>query len=88
MEKEKVNSFDVLKEMSVREMDIRLATLKNIIGVRIVGKGGQVTIAVNLQTAHDLLTKKHFAGGLILADEVQFNEVTRELYASKNEHLN
>lgn len=82
MDAEKVNSFDVLKEMSRQEKDIRLATLKNIVGVRIVGKQGQVTIAVSSDTARDLLVKKRFVGGLFIADEAEFNVIAKEMGAA------
>ena len=76
-----MNNFDVLKEMGVRNMDIRLAPLSNIINLNYRKKadGTDVTIGVPGNVVAELGLTHKFAGGLILADKQQFDAVKAEL---------
>ena len=76
-----VNNFDVLKEMGKRNLNIQMAPLGNIIKMRKLKAGTQVTIGV----AGDVITRITFGevvGGLILADKKQFDDVKGELETS------
>ena len=76
----KVNSFDVLKEMSARNMSIQLAPLDNITEARKVKAGTKVTIGIGGDVVGSILNNK-FVGGLILADRKEFEAVRKELEA-------
>ncbi|RJQ67308.1 MAG: hypothetical protein C4519_24235 [Desulfobacteraceae bacterium] len=67
--------FEKFQKMSDEGKDIRLAPQANIQGVDINTRGGIVHIAVDLQTAHDLMNNKEFYGGLLLADKKQCDEI-------------
>ena len=74
----KIGTFDVLKVMCERNMDIRLSTLDNIIELRKVKAGTNVTIGFY----GDILASVangDFVGGLLLADKSQFLQVKKEL---------
>ena len=75
----KANSFDVLKTMSEKNMDIRLAPLKNIVSAQ-YGKGGVlVTIGVDLETGRRIMAGEIFNGGLVMANAEQFAQTEKEL---------
>ena len=80
----KINSFDVLKEMSSRNLDIRMsAACDNLVNVRKVRAGGEVTIGVDQTTCTDFMNfamgiKKHNAV-LLIFNMDQFREIQKEL---------
>ena len=80
MASQKVNTFDVLKVMSQRNMDIRLSTLDNIIEVRKVKAGTYVLIGVYGDIVGAIAAGR-FCGGLLLADSEQFKAIKAELEA-------
>ena len=73
-----MNNFDVLKEMAARNLDIRLASLGNIISARTVKAGTQITIGVEGNVCNGILSGQ-FVGGMILVRQDQFNAVKAEL---------
>lgn len=75
-----VSNFDVLKRMSERSMDIRLAPLSNIIQMKKVKAGTQVTIGCPGDVITGL-TFNQFVGGLLLADQEQFDRTKAEMEA-------
>jgi hypothetical protein len=74
-----VNSFDVLKRMSERSLDVRLAPLGNITNLKKVKAGTQVTIGVAGDLVAALGLENKFVGGLILADKEQFDKLKAEM---------
>ena len=79
-----VNNFDVMKAMGEANRDIRLAPLSNIVHLRKVRAGTQITIGFEGDVVGAILAER-FVGGLILADKAQFEETKRELERSPNE---
>ncbi|MDD5304014.1 MAG: hypothetical protein PHS14_13015 [Elusimicrobia bacterium] len=73
-----INSFEVLKVMGERNLDIRLAPLSNILRMQKTKHGTQVTIGVGGDVLQPIYAGR-FVGGLILADKDQFEETKREL---------
>ena len=86
MNKRKISSFDVLKVMSERDMDIRLAPLENIAELKKVKAGTEVTIGVEGDLVGAIFNGK-FVGGLILADRDQFQRVKQELTGADIEEV-
>jgi hypothetical protein len=76
----RVNNFDVLKEMGVRDMKVGLSPLDNIVNLKKVKQGTQVTIGVAGDLVAALGIEHKFVGGLILADKDEFNAVRSEMY--------
>ncbi len=76
----KISSFDVMKVMSQRNMDIRLSTLDNITEVRKVKAGTKITIGFYGDVVGAIANNK-FCGGLLLCDKEQFEAVRKELEA-------
>lgn len=74
----KVGTFDVLKVMCERNMDIRLSTLENVTNLRKVKRGTQITIGFYGDVVAAIANGK-FVGGLLLADNEQFRAVQEEL---------
>lgn len=76
----KPNSFDVLKIMGEREMDIRGFPLwDNLIHAQMGKERGVIQISVNPETIMDILHDKPLIGMLIIADKEQFDNVWREM---------
>jgi hypothetical protein len=75
-----VNNFDVLKAMGERGLKVTLAPLSNILNMRKVKAGTQVTIGLEGDLIMPLLEGK-FVGGLILADQAEFYRVKADLEA-------
>ena len=73
-----VNNFDVMKAMGEANKDIRLAPLGNIVRLRKVKAGTQITIGFQGDVVGAIYAGR-FVGGLILADKCQFDETKREL---------
>ena len=74
-----VNNFDVLKEMGVRDMKVGLSPLDNIVNLKKVKQGTQVTIGVAGDLVAALGIERRFVGGLILADKDEFNALKSEM---------
>ncbi len=77
----KVNNFDVLKKMGELNGKIQMAPLGNIIHVKKVRAGTEITIGV----AGDLVTAVFagdFVGGLVLADKKEFDKLKAEMEAA------
>ena len=86
MTERKISSFDVLKVMSERDMDIRLAPLENVNKLVKVRAGTNVTIGVAGDVVGSIYAGK-FVGGLILADRDQFQRVKQELTGADIEEV-
>lgn len=74
----KLGTFDVLKVMCERNLDIRLSTLDNVRSARKVKGGTEIKIGF----FGDVVTgiaKGRFCGGLLLADFKQFQEIKKEV---------
>jgi hypothetical protein len=85
----KVNSFDILKEMNIRDMDIRMSRCgDNLVGVRKTKLGGQVTIGVDDAACKILMDFALGTGGhnavLLMFSNEQFNQVKAELEARED----
>lgn len=63
--------------MAAENKDLRLAPISNIIEVKKQGDHGTILIGIDVKTAIDFMAGKKFAGGLILADKEQFDEIER-----------
>jgi hypothetical protein len=74
-----VNNFEVLKEMGTRDMKIGLSPLDNIVNLKKVKHGTEVTIGVAGNLVAALGIEHKFVGGLILADKEEFNAVKSDL---------
>ena len=74
----RINNFDVLKEMGLRNLDIRCAPLDNITNMRKVKAGTQITIGFAGDVINSILTGE-LIGMFILADKRQFNDLKSEL---------
>ena len=74
-----VNNFDVLKEMGVRDMKVGLSPLDNIVNLKKVKHGTQVTIGVAGDLVAALGIEHKFVGGLILADKDEFGALKSEM---------
>jgi hypothetical protein len=76
----KANAFEVLRVMEERHLNLRLTPLDNVLTVRRVPGGTEVTICVAGDVLEPL-TLGRFVGGLILANKAQFDQVREELEA-------
>ena len=74
-----INNFDVLKVMDERNLDVRLAPLDNIINLKKVRAGTQITIGVEGDVVSALGLEGKFVGGFILADKSQFDAIKSEI---------
>lgn len=74
----KISSFEVMKVMCERDMDIRIAPLDNVINLKKVKAGTNVTIGVGGDVVGSIFAGD-FVGGLILANKNQFREIEKEL---------
>ena len=74
-----VNNFDVLKEMGVRDMKVGLSPLDNIVNLKKVKHGTEVTIGVAGDLVAALGIENKFFGGLLLADKENFNALKSEM---------
>lgn len=78
----KVNNFDVLKAIGERNGSIQLAPLSNIINMKKVKAGTQITIGVGGDVIFGIMEGK-YVGGLILADKAQFDAIKEEMEGSE-----
>ena len=75
-----INNFDILKEMSRRNLDVRLAPLGNIDGMRYSDKKRATIVTIGVPGNVILqLTTDYFGGGLLLFNRSHFEEIKREL---------
>jgi hypothetical protein len=73
-----VGAFDVFKRMvDVDDKALELAPLNNIIHLKAVNAGTQVTIGVGRNILNDILDGR-LVGGLILCNKEQFEKVKKE----------
>ena len=70
------NSFDVLREMSEKNMDIQLAPLTNIISADMRGSHGEIKIGVSADIILRMAKGDKFIGGLVLANKEQFDSLS------------
>lgn len=73
-----VSNFDVLKHMSSQDMDIRMATLENVLNMRKVKAGTQVTLGVPGDVIGGIATRD-LGGCFLLYDWKQFKETKKQL---------
>lgn len=74
----KPNGFDVMKAMSAKERDIRLAPIGNVTRVQKTKRGTLVTIGVEGDVIAGL-AQGRFLGGLILCDREDWRKTEAEL---------
>lgn len=78
MAKPKIGTFDILKAMTDRNMDVRLSTLDNITDLEL--KKGNSFIRIGM--SGDVVTsiaKGKFVGGLLIVDKDQWDQIKKEL---------
>ena len=76
----RVDNFHVLAEMFRRNKSAKLFPMQNFVSGQLVKKfGGHVTMGVDHETIMEMLAGKSFAGGLILADQEQIDELKLEM---------
>ena len=80
-EEEVVHHFDVLKEMGLRGLDVRVTPLSNVVTARRTRGGAELLIYVRGKTVILGLGNNAYVGGLVLADAKQFEKVKKELEA-------
>ena len=86
---DKVNAFDILKEMGINNLDIRGFNIyNNVVDIRLVGKGqneyGKITLTIDPGTAsillRDIASNNHsFIGMLVIADKSQYETTKKSL---------
>ena len=76
-----IHNLEVLRVMSERNMDIRLAPLNNILRARHTKHGTQVTISVEGNVVGSIVNGT-VVGGFILANKEQFDALKTELEAA------
>lgn len=82
----KINNFDVLKRMGETCGDkLQLAPLGNIVNLRKVKAGTEVTIGVAGDVVAALGIEQRFVGGLILADKATFDALKVEMQREATE---
>jgi hypothetical protein len=67
-ERGKIGTFDVLKEMSERNMDVRLSTLDNITNLELKKGNTFIRIGMSGDVLQGLAHGK-FVGGFLIADK-------------------
>ena len=76
----RANSFDILKIMGERNLDIRGFPLgENLVSANSGKKRATITMTVNPETVHDLLVNNPIRGMLIIFDVSQFDAIKSEL---------
>lgn len=74
----KVSSFDVMRVMGERDLDIRLSGLENISNMTHGKLGTKVTIGFPGNIIAQILNGE-LVGGFILCDKKQFDAIRKEL---------
>lgn len=74
----KIGTFDILKAMTDRNMDVRLSTLDNITHLEL--KKGNTFIRIGMSgDVLQGLAKGKFVGGFLIADAEQWKQIKEEL---------
>lgn len=81
MSQKKVGTFDVLKVMCDRNMDVRLSTLDNVTQLLRTKHGTKITIGFSGDVME--IARGKFVGGMLIADAEQFRAIQRELESQK-----
>lgn len=76
-----VSNFDVLKQMSAQNKDIRL--FPSVLSARMNGDKSKVEIGVNTQTAFDAMADGKVGIALLVWDVKQFAAIRAELEAAQ-----
>lgn len=74
----KIGTFDILKVMTDRNMDIRLSTLDNITNLELKKGNSFIRIGFSGDVVNGIANNE-FVGGLLLARKEQWEEIRREL---------
>jgi hypothetical protein len=77
--KRKIGHFDICKAMAMEGLDIRIAPLENVINLRKVKAGTQVTIGVEGDVVAAIGIENKFVGGLLLMDREQYFSTKKRL---------
>lgn len=78
----KVGHFDICKAMTEENLDIRISPLDNVINLRKVKAGTQVTIGVDGDVVAAIGIEDKFVGGLLLIDREQYFATKQRLESS------
>lgn len=77
----KIGTFDVLKQMAERNMDVRLSTLDNITDLELKKGNSFIRIGMSGDVVQGI-AKGKFIGGFLIADREQWNRIKSELERS------
>lgn len=86
----KPNAFDVIKTMSLRNLDVRATN--TVVNAQTVKAGGHVTFGVDTGTVNAVLndmlgvTKSKYRVFMMVVNSEQFNEVEKELSGTKTDN--
>ena len=75
----KIGHFDICKAMAISGQDIRMSGLENVINLRKVKAGTQVTIGVYGDLVEAIGIENKFVGGLLLIDRQQYFAMKKAL---------
>lgn len=73
----KPNSFDVLREMSARNLNIKMSI--EFVAAQKTKLGGEITMGVDGETIYDLLGNKPLILALFVIDRNQFEALRAEM---------
>jgi hypothetical protein len=74
-----INAFAVFLRMAkTDDQALRLAPLSNVLNMKVVKAGTQVTIGVSGNALHGIMNGK-FVGGLLLCDIERFDQLKAEM---------
>lgn len=74
----KVSTFEVMQAMSDRDLDIRVAPLGNVVNLKKVKAGTEVTIGVSGDMVGSIYSGK-YVGGLFLCNKDEYESIKQEL---------
>lgn len=74
-----IGHFDICKAMALEGLDIRIAPMDNVLNLRKVKAGTQVTIGVEGDLVAAIGVENKFVGGLLLMDREQYFSVKKRL---------
>ena len=77
----KPSTFDIMRVMSDRDMNIQIAPLGNVVNLKKVKAGTEVTIGVAGDMVGSIYLGK-FVGGLFLCDKEQYRQIEAELQSA------